>query len=167
VLIESIFPVVLLLATLLCTLVAGFVLLFAIVVMPGIGALSNREFLKSFQVIDKVIQNNQPLFMFVWIGSTVALLVAVALSALQLNGIPQILMIVATVVFIVGVQVPTVVFNIPMNNRVQSLNLDSLDEALLATERQVFESRWNRWNSTRTVFACVASVLLLIVVRLT
>lgn len=38
---QTILPVVLLLATLLCTLLAGFVLLFAIVVMPGLGTLPN------------------------------------------------------------------------------------------------------------------------------
>jgi uncharacterized membrane protein len=166
VLTASIFPVLLLLATLLCSLVAGFVLLFAIVVMPGIGTLPNREFLQAFQVIDKVIQNNQPLFIFIWIGSAVALLVAAALGIWQPEGVSRILIIVATFVLIAGVQVPTLSINIPLNNRVQTLNLDTLDEESLANERLHFEHRWNRWNIIRTAFACVASVLLLLVVRL-
>ena len=47
--IHSVLIVALILATFLCTLVAGFVLLFAIVVMPGITPLTNREFLRAFQ----------------------------------------------------------------------------------------------------------------------
>ena len=59
----------LLVSTLLCTLVAGFVFTYAIVVMPGFGKLNNREFIQAFQATDGIIQNNQPLFMFVWVGS--------------------------------------------------------------------------------------------------
>ena len=163
---DTILPVVLLVSTLLCTLVAGFVLLFAIVVMPGIGALPNREFLHAFQVIDKVIQNNQPLFVFVWVGSIAALVVATALGVWQLEGIGRILIIVAAAAYLIGSQLPTFTINIPLNNRLQALNLDTLDEASQATERRCFEARWNRWNFIRTVFACLASVMLLIVVRL-
>jgi hypothetical protein len=30
--------------------------------IPGIKSLNDREFIRAFQVIDEVIQNNQPLF---------------------------------------------------------------------------------------------------------
>lgn len=163
---ETALAAVLILATLLCTLVAGFVLLFAIVVMPGIGTLSDREFLRAFQVIDRVIQNNQPHFLFVWIGSAVALLVAAAFGIGLLEGTSRSLLIVATAVFIVGVQLPTVMVNIPLNNRVQALSLDTLDETSLATERRRFEGAWNRWNLIRSAFACLSSVVLLYVLRL-
>lgn len=53
------------LATLLCSLVAGFVLAFAIVVMPGIRNLDDHDFLQAFKAIDRVIQNNQPIFSLV------------------------------------------------------------------------------------------------------
>ena len=163
---QSILPVVLLVATLLCTLVAGFVLLFAIVVMPGIKTLQNREFLRSFQVIDKVIQDNQPVFLLVWLGSAVTLLIATAMGVWQLEGVTLTLLITATVVYLFGVQLPTIVINIPMNNRVQTLDLDTLDEDSHEHERRLFEDRWNRWNVIRTVLACLAAVLLLTVLRL-
>jgi len=163
---EYVLQVPLLLATLLCTLVAGFVLLFAIVVMPGIGTLPNDEFLRSFQVIDKVIQNNQPLFVFIWIGSIAALVAATALSVWQLEGLGPTLMLIAVTSYLAGTQLPTFTINIPLNNRVQSLELETLDETSLANERQYFESRWNRWNVIRTASACLTSVLLLVVERL-
>ena len=55
----GIFPIALIVATFLCSLVAGLVFVFAIVVMPGIESLNDREFIRAFQVIDRVIQNNQ------------------------------------------------------------------------------------------------------------
>ena len=70
----ELFSVVLMVATLLCALVAGLVLAFAVVVMPGIGSLGDREFLRAFQAMDDMIQDRQPVFMVVWVGSIVAVL---------------------------------------------------------------------------------------------
>ncbi|MGB5425029.1 MAG: hypothetical protein WBN03_22880, partial [Desulfobacterales bacterium] len=67
----GIFQAALILATFLCSLVAGFLFAFSVVVMPGIRSLNDREFIRAFQVMDRVIQNNQPIFMLVWIGSVV------------------------------------------------------------------------------------------------
>lgn len=161
----SVFPIVLISATLLCTLVAGFILLFAIVVMPGIGTLSDREFLRAFQVIDGVIQNNQPIFLFVWVGSTLALITAAILGIWELEEANRVILIAATLVYLVGVQLPTITVNIPLNNRVQALDLETGNESSYEMERRQFEPRWNRWNVLRTVFACLISVLLLHVLR--
>ena len=163
---ETIFSNMLVLAAFLCTLATGFVLLFAIVVMPGIGTLSDRDFLRAFQSIDLVIQNNQPLFILIWVGSAVALLIATVLGFRQLEGISRILLLVAATVYIFGMQLPTIAINIPLNNRVQELNFDALEEASAVAEREHFEPRWNRWNMIRTAFASLASGLLLIVIRL-
>ena len=53
----------------LCSLITGFILIFAIVVMPGISRFEDKEFLKAFQLIDGIIQNNQPIFLLIWLGS--------------------------------------------------------------------------------------------------
>ena len=75
-----IFKTVLVAASLLCSLVAGFLFAFAVVAMPGIGRLKDRSFIRAFQVIDGVIQDNQPVFLFVWVGSVVALVIAAAIG---------------------------------------------------------------------------------------
>ena len=72
------FDAALMAATLSCALVAGLVLGFAVVVMPGLATLPEREFLQAFKRMDKVIQNNQPVFMIVWVGSIVSVLLMVA-----------------------------------------------------------------------------------------
>ena len=64
---------VLILATLLVSLTAGLVFAFATVIMPGIGRLDDKGFIRSFQVIDGVIQDGQPVFGLVWMGSAVAI----------------------------------------------------------------------------------------------
>ena len=158
----GIFQITLALATLLCSLVAGFVFAFAVVVMPGIGKLADGEFLRAFQVIDRVIQNNQPLFMLVWLGSVLALLAAAVLGFRQLDGSGRLLMGASVLVYLFGVQLPTATINVPLNNKVQALQIADTEDAALATARPEFESRWVFWNWVRTILAVLVSVLLIV-----
>ncbi|MGD1855005.1 MAG: DUF1772 domain-containing protein [Leptolyngbyaceae cyanobacterium] len=159
---ETNFQIVLILATLLCSLVAGFLFAFATIVMPGIKTLNDREFIRAFQVIDGVIQNNQPLFVAVWMGSVVALVAAAGLGFGQLDGTQRLLLVAAPLVYILGVQLSTFTINVPLNNQLQALNVDAMDDVALKAARMDFEPGWNRWNLIRTPFAGLASVLLMI-----
>ena len=156
------FQVTLVVATFLCTLVAGFVFAFAVVIMPGIRSLSDGDFLRAFQVMDGVIQRNQPAFVIVWAGSVVTLIAAAALGFSQLDDTGRVLTIAAVIVYLLGVQVPTALINIPLNNELKSLTIADLDDDARASARRKFEGRWNASNTLRTVLACVVSVLLLI-----
>lgn len=162
-LIEGLFPIILLVATFLCSLVAGFLLAFAIVVMPGIKQLNDREFIRAFQVIDGIIQNNQPIFVFLWLGSIVFLVASSLLSLGQLDGVDEGLIILALLTYLLGVQLPTFTINIPLNKQLQALNVDRMDEAMHKSARLDFEPRWNQWNLTRTPLACLVSGLLILV----
>ena len=154
---------VLILATLLCALTAGLVFAFASVVMPGIGKLGDREFIRSFQVIDGVIQVGQPVFGLGWMGSVVTLLLSAVMGGLQLDGIERVFVIVSALVYVMGVQVPTFRINVPLNNTLQRLDVDAMDKDALASARRAFENRWVRWNSIRTVVASLVSVALMFV----
>lgn len=150
-------------ATLLCSLVAGFLIAFAIVVMPGIATLSNSEFLRTFKAIDRVIQNNQPIFIIIWVGSALAIIATAVMSVWQLEGVARILVITAAVVYIVGVQLPTVTINIPLNNQLQGQDIEKMSESELSEARKNFETPWLRWNWIRTFIATIISVVLIIV----
>lgn len=150
------------LAILLCAFVSGFILIFSIVVMPGIGRLGDREFLRGFQVMDRIIQENHPLFALVWGGSVITLLLTMLFGFWQLAGINRLLLVGAAIVYIFGVQLPTVMVNLPLNNRVQTLALESLSTGQLKAERDHFEARWNRWNQIRTGLAILATIILVL-----
>ncbi|MEO1590190.1 MAG: DUF1772 domain-containing protein [Cyanobacteria bacterium J06632_22] len=160
--IVSAFQLVLILATLLCSLVAGFLFAFATVVMPGIKTLNDREFIRAFQRIDGVIQNNQPLFVAVWIGSVITSIVSAGLGFGQLEGVQRLLLISVPLIYIFGVQLSTFTINVPLNNRLQGMNVDAMDAGALKAARMGFEPEWNQWNLVRTPFAGLASVLLMI-----
>jgi uncharacterized membrane protein len=153
---------ILLLATFLCSLVAGFLLAFAVVVMPGLKRLSDRELIRAFQVMDGVIQRGQPIFVLVWAGSVATLAVAAVLGLWSLDGADRLLLVVAATLYLLGVQLPTFIVNVPLNNQLQALALDGLEEPAQASARRAFEPRWNRWNAIRTVVASLTSVLLIL-----
>ena len=97
---------VLMVAAYLCSLVAGLLFSFAVVVMPGIRSLDDGGFIRAFQTIDRTIQNNQPLFVFVWVGSVLAVIFAAVSGIWVLTGVDRLLMIVAALVYLLGVQAP-------------------------------------------------------------
>jgi len=150
-------------AFILCSLTAGFLFAFAVVVMPGITRLDDGAYLRAFQVMDGIIQDNSPLFILMWVGSVVAML-AVLVLGVGIGGLSMAtrgLLVGAAVLYLGGVQLPTVAVNIPLNNRVQALQIDQLDGPATQRERADFEARWNRWNVIRTVFAVGAVLMLL------
>ena len=149
-------------ATLLCSLVAGLLFAFAVVVMPGIRALDDDAFLRAFQEMDGVIQQNQPLFVLVWAGSVPLVIAAAGLGVASAAGPARWVMIAAAAIYLVGVQLPTIAVNIPLNNQLQALDVASLSADERRVARLRFEPRWNRWNVARTVLAVVATVLLLL-----
>ena len=157
----DLFQIVLGAAIFLSTLAMGLVLVFAIVVMPGIGTLNDHQFLRSFQVIDRVIQQNQPIFITVWLGAAISVIVAAIMGLTRLDGIALGLLLTAAVIYIVGVQLPTFIVNIPLNNRIQTLEIDDLDAKSARSERERFEARWNRWNGIRTILGSLSSLLLI------
>jgi uncharacterized membrane protein len=158
----TIFQVVLVLATFLCSLVAGLLFAFAVVVMPGIRSLDDRGFIRAFQAIDRVIQNNQPLFIVVWVGSVLALIAAAVLGIWELSGTDRLFLIVAALLYVLCVQLPTVMINIPLNNEIKKLDPNAMNETTRKRARDAFEPRWNRWNVIRTAGASLASLVLML-----
>ncbi|WP_321392257.1 DUF1772 domain-containing protein [uncultured Desulfuromusa sp.] len=159
----NIFQLTLSLSIIFCSLVAGFLFAFTIVVMPGIKQLTDGEYIRAFQVMDGIIQKNQPVFMLVWIGSIIIILAAAVLGIGQLDSLSRLLLISAALIYLVGVQVPTGMMNIPLNNQLQALDANNLADSELHKARENFEAPWNKSNTIRTFFAVLTSVLLVIV----
>ena len=158
--------VALMLTIMLCSLVAGLLFGFAVVVMPGIAKLTDKEYLLAFKHMDGIIQNNQPLFILVWAGSILSIIITLILGIMNLSGIQIYLLVFASILYLFGVQLPTFRFNIPLNNSIQHLDIESLEESEATSSRVDFEIPWNRWNKIRTVNAILAvSMLLLLLIR--
>jgi uncharacterized membrane protein len=156
------FDATLVVATLLCSLVAGLLFAFAVVVMPGIRGLDDDAFLRSFQEMDAVIQRNQPLFVLAWAGSVPMVVAAAGVSIASAEGPARWATIAAAATYLLGVQLPTLAVNVPLNHQLQAVDVASLSAAESRATRLAFEPRWNRWNVVRTVLAIVVTLLLLV-----
>ena len=62
-------------------------------------------------------------------------------------------------IYFVGTFLVTMVFNVPMNIRLDRLDIESAEAADYWT---LFASRWGFWNSVRAAASALASVCLLI-----
>ena len=150
----------------LCSLVSGFIFTYAIIVMPGLSNLNDKEFIRAFQVTDAVIQNNQPIFMFTWIGSIVSLLITILISVVNFGLSEAWLIVIISVFYLLGVQGITIAIHIPLNNHIQKVIIEELSDEAMTEERIKFERKWNYFNNIRTSISILISLLLLILLSL-
>ena len=147
-----------------CGLVTGFVLTYAIVVMPGLSRLTDRTFLRTFQVTDEIIQNNQPIFMLIWVGSIISVITTIITSIVYVDFPDALLTFLVCIIYLLGVQGVTFIIHIPLNNHVQKLQVDKLEDQEVSQERSMFEARWNKFNYIRSstgFFVCLAFLIIL------
>ena len=159
----SLFAVVLLVSTVLCALVTGFVFTYAVIVMPGLSRLGDREFVRAFQVTDRITQNKQPVFMAVWVGSILSVVVTMVTALVGSVGSAGWAVMVIGAVYLLGVQGITVSVHLPLNNQLQSVRVDEMGSESLHEQRMLFEARWTYFNNIRAVISCVVTVSLMVV----
>lgn len=153
----------LILSTLSCSLVTGFIFTYAVIVMPGFSKLNDKDFIRAFQVTDNVIQNNQPLFMLIWIGSILSVISTIAFSIFNINADYSILIMSTGFFYLIGVQGLTISIHVPLNNKIQKIDVDKEDELKLNEVRKEFEIKWNYYNRIRTVVAFNVTTLLMLI----
>ena len=149
-------------STLLCSLVTGFILTYAIVVMPGLSKLDDKEFIKAFQVTDGIIQNNQPIFILIWVGSIISVLITIIISIFTLGILEGWKIIFVSLVYLIGVQAITIIIHLPLNRRIQKIDINSTNLQSLNEERKNFETKWNYFNNIRTVIAFLVTLFFLL-----
>jgi uncharacterized membrane protein len=131
--------------------------------MPGFSKLNDKDFIRAFQVTDNIIQNNQPLFMLIWIGSILSVISTIVFSIFNINADYSNLIIVTGFFYLIGVQGLTISIHIPLNNNIQKIDVDKEDELKLKEVRKEFEIKWNYYNRIRTVVAFTVTTLLMLI----
>ncbi len=131
--------------------------------MPGFSKLNDKEFLRAFQVTDRVIQNNQPLFMLTWVGSIISVLSVIAISIFSLGLSEAWTIVVVGLIYLLGVQGITISVHLPLNNHIQKIDINNMNNQSLNEERTKFEKRWNYFNKIRTFIAFSTSLSFLLI----
>jgi uncharacterized membrane protein len=140
--------------TLGCALIAGLYFAFSTFIMAALGRIPAPAGIAAMQAINAVIQRS--LFMPLFFGSTLASLVAVALSLWRWAEPGAAMMLAGGLVYFVGMFVCTVVFNVPLNNRLDAA--DPQSEAARDTWTRYLRV-WTRWNHVRTLASTAAAGL--------
>ena len=102
------------------------------------------------------------MFILTWVGSALLLLGSAVLGVGVLPPALWSALIGATVAYFVGVQLPTLLINVPLNNALQEVDVEPASAETVRAARRSFEPKWNRWNRRRTVVATAVTVVLLL-----
>lgn len=144
-------------AVLLTGLVAGLFYSYACSITSALGRLPDREYVMAFQSIDKAILNAW--FFASFMGSLIALPLATWLSYRADVNTSFWLLLSATVLYVVGVFGVTMFGNVPLNNILARLNMDTATQQELFSLREKFEAPWNRLNLIRTIAAVLSFIM--------
>lgn len=136
-------------AVVLLGLSAGFFVTYTISVTRGLAVVGDPAYVESFQAInDRVRTASFATFFF---GAAPMAL----LAAVQQRGAARVLLLLAVLVYLVGVIGVTFAGNIPLNDALA----EQTDPAGWSAARAAFEERWNQLNAVRSGSSLLALVL--------
>jgi uncharacterized membrane protein len=146
-------------ATLGCALMAGLFFAFSVAVMKALGALAPACGIAAMQSINRVIVNR--VFLGVFFG-TAALCLAVIVTALSdWSDAGAVFALAGALLYLVGVLLVTMAFNVPRNNLLASVDPASGAGARLWADYLFVWTAWNHLRTFAALAACACLVLAL------
>ena len=139
---------------------AGLFYSYSYSVVPGLKLLTDTEYIRSMQSINKAIQN--PVFFICFFGAPLLLPVSTYLNYFQHPPLRFWLLLAATFLYLIGVFGVTIFGNIPLNNMLEKFNLLNASKDSISLQRTLFEGRWNNLNTIRTISSILSLVLIII-----
>lgn len=151
----------LLLLTLLAALgsgiVAGIFYGFSSFIMKALEKLPPHEGIAAMQSINVAVIN--PAFFVAFFGTAVLSLVLGVVAVLDGSVAGAALLATGALLYLVGCIGVTMVFNVPLNNRLAGVKPESAEGAEVWRHYLV---AWTRWNSVRTAASALASVFFIV-----
>lgn len=137
-----------------CGLMAGIYFAFSTFVMTALGRLDQTAGIAAMNAINVDIVRS--LFMPLFLGTTVASAALMVMGVLRVSEPGAVRMIVGGGLYVIGMFVVTMVFNVPLNNTLAAVG-PSAPEA--ASVWATYLKDWTFWNHVRTVASVVACAL--------
>ena len=108
--------------------------------------------------------NTNPAFLLGYFSAAILALVVGVIAVVRLNQPGSWWVLVGAIFAVLGAVI-TMVFNVPLNNHLDTVNPDGLSVADAAREWQAYFSTWTAWNHVRTATAFIGAALLLVGLR--
>jgi uncharacterized membrane protein len=137
-----------------CGLLGGLYFAFSTFIMTALGRLDQAAGISAMNAINVDIVRS--LFMPLFFGTTLASAILAVIALFRWNEPGSASMLVAGVVYALGMFVVTMVFNVPLNNALAGADPSSHGAAPLWAR---YLKEWTFWNHVRTIACLAASAL--------
>lgn len=140
-----------------CCLIAGVFLAFSDFVMKSLYAANPAGGIESMQMINRKVYGS--IFLTLLIAMSAASVVLALYAAFGMTGPSVVWIIAGCALYVIGVFLVTVVFNVPMNQRLDGMSHASAETAAYWA---TYATSWTLWNHVRTLASAGAAVCFLI-----
>ena len=137
-----------------CGLMAGVYFAFSAFVMNALGRIDGASGASAMNSINSVILGSA--FVPLFFGTTLAALALIILGIIQPNGPGALALIAGGLLYVVGMFVVTIVFNVPLNNSLAAIQPGTQSASEVWSR---FLTDWTFWNHVRTLACTAASAL--------
>jgi uncharacterized membrane protein len=151
------------LAALTSAAAGGMMYVFSTFVMRGLDRTGPVDAITAMRGINAEANAN-PVFLLGYFGATILALVVGVIAVVQLNQPGSRWLLVGAIFGMLGAII-TMVFNVPLNNHLDTVDPDGLSKADTAREWQAYLSTWTAWNHVRTLTSFVGGALMLVGMR--
>jgi len=155
---------ILLITTVIMGLTAGIFYCWSVSVTKGLALLSDKEYITTFQQLNRAIQN--PLFFICFMGTFFLLPLSTWLQYQKPLPVSFWFLLAASIIYFVGVMGVTMGASVPMNNELDVFNTETATIADISAKRIGFEARWNFLNDIRTI-SCIICLTLTVLACIT
>jgi uncharacterized membrane protein len=141
-------------------LISGLFFAYSCSVNIALGKLSDAIYIVTMQSINREIQN--PMFFSTFIGTLLLLPLCTWMQYKIDVSNTFLLLMAATIIYFVGTFGVTMLGNVPLNESLDKINLQSATLEEISKLRIQFEVPWNKLHTIRTLCSVVSLVLVLI-----
>lgn len=152
------FYIIVEIAIIACAIVSGVFLTFSDFVMRSLDGAKKAAGIQVMQVINREVFRT--IFMFLLLGMSALSPALIGYAYFSLEPPASPLIMAGGALYFAGVFIVSMVFNVPMNNRLEKLDYAS-DEAA-AYWSNTYRPRWTFWNYVRAVTAGGAAICFLV-----
>ena len=134
-------------------MMAGLFASFSTFMMKALGSLERSEGVRAMQAINRLIV--RPSFLLVFMGTAASSVVSACVAYDDVGSWRYIGL--SAGLYVVGCLLSTILFNVPLNDKLESVDSHGDEELALWDTYLV---RWTRWNHVRSVATVLSTALL-------
>jgi len=142
-----------------CGLLAGLYFAFSTFIMTALGRIDQAAGISAMNAINVDIVRS--LFLPVFLGTTLSSAALAGLAIFRWSEAGAAAMLIGGVLYVLGMFVVTMVFNVPLNDALAAVDPNSAAAATLWTR---YLSDWTFWNHVRTITSTAACALFIVAI---